>query len=197
MEEWLRIGGYIGSMLTSMIAAGASAVYWVDKRSKRRRLEDYLKARKERFPHEAFSATRLMADLGMTEAEIFAASFASRHIARGVRRDKATGFAAEVLSSIERNPRTRVKGSPAVLISLWTRADFAFPTKARTASASDFARWCGIAGPTRYSTGVHFVATTLPKLSPRVCPAPVTIASLQSKRLRSPNQLARTRAGLF
>ena len=50
MEEWLRIGGYVGSMLTSMIAAGASAVYWVDKRSKRRRLEDYLKARKERSP---------------------------------------------------------------------------------------------------------------------------------------------------
>ena len=57
MEEWLRIGAYVGSMLTSMIAAGASAVYWVDKRSKRRRLEDYLKARKERSPHEAFSAT--------------------------------------------------------------------------------------------------------------------------------------------
>ena len=38
-----------------------------------------------------------MADLGMTEAEIFAASFASRHIVRGIRRDRATGFAAEVL----------------------------------------------------------------------------------------------------
>jgi hypothetical protein len=37
-----------------------------------------------------------MADLGMTEAEIFAASFASRHIVRGVRRDRATGFAVEV-----------------------------------------------------------------------------------------------------
>src|SRR5262249_10299517 len=82
MEEWLRIGAYVGSMLTSMIAAGASAGYWADKRSKRRRLEDHLKARKERSPHEAFSATRLMADLGMTEAEIFAASFTSRHIVR-------------------------------------------------------------------------------------------------------------------
>jgi hypothetical protein len=38
-----------------------------------------------------------MADLGMTEAEIFAASFASRHIVRGIRRDRGTGFAAEVL----------------------------------------------------------------------------------------------------
>ena len=40
---------------------------------------------------------RLMADLGMTEAEIFAASFASRRVVRGIRRDPATGFAAEVL----------------------------------------------------------------------------------------------------
>ena len=38
-----------------------------------------------------------MADLGMTEAEIFAASFSSRRVARGIRRDGVTGFAAEVL----------------------------------------------------------------------------------------------------
>ena len=119
MEEWLRMGGYVGSMLTSMIAAGASAVYWVDKRSKRRRLEDYLKARKERSPHEAFSGTRLMADLGMTEAEIFAASFASRHIARGVRRDKATGFAAEVLFQYRQEPenaRERISSGPDLFV---------------------------------------------------------------------------------
>ena len=117
--EWLRIGAYVGSMLTSMIAAGASAVYWMDKRSKRRRLEDYLKARKERSPHEAFSGTRLMADLGMTEAEIFAASFASRHIARGVRRDKATGFAAEVLFQYREEPekvRERISSGPNLVV---------------------------------------------------------------------------------
>ena len=68
MEEWLRIGANIASILTSIIAAGASVVYWANKRSKRTRLETYLKAKKERSPNEAFSATRLMADLGMTEA---------------------------------------------------------------------------------------------------------------------------------
>ena len=118
MEEWLRIGAYVGSMLTSMIAAGASAVYWVDKRSKRRRLEDYLKGRRGS-PHEAFSKTRLMADLGMTEAEIFAASFASRHIARGVRRDKATGFAAEVLFQYREEPenaRERISSGPDLFV---------------------------------------------------------------------------------
>ena len=97
MEEWLRAGASIGSILTSIIAAGASFVFWASKRSRRVRLEQYLKAKKEKSPNELFSVTRLMADLGMTEAEIFAASFASRHITRGVRKDSSTGFAAEVL----------------------------------------------------------------------------------------------------
>jgi hypothetical protein len=97
MEEWLRIGANIASILTAAIAAAASIVYWMHKRSRRTRLESYLKAQKEKSPTEAFSATRLMADLGMTEADIFAASFGSRHIVRGIRRDRATGFAAEVL----------------------------------------------------------------------------------------------------
>jgi hypothetical protein len=97
VAEWLRIAANIASILTSIIAVAASVVYWMNKRSRRVRLESYLKAKKEKSPTEAFSVTRLMADVGMTEAEIFAASFASRHIVRGVRRDRATGFAAEVL----------------------------------------------------------------------------------------------------
>lgn len=105
MEEWLRTGASIASILTSIIAAGASFAYWANKRSKRTRLESYLKAKKEKSPDEAFSVTRLMADLGMTEAEIFAASFASRHIARGVRRDPVTGFAAEVLFQYRQTPK--------------------------------------------------------------------------------------------
>jgi aromatic ring hydroxylase len=97
VAEWLRIAANFASILTSIIAVAASVVYWMNKRSRRVRLESYLKAKKEKSPTEAFSVTRLMADLGMTEAEIFAASFASRHIVRGVRRDRTTGFAAEVL----------------------------------------------------------------------------------------------------
>jgi len=97
VEEWLRIATNIASILTSIIAAAASAIYWLNKRSRRARLESYLKAKKQKSPTEAFSATRLMADLGMTEAEMFAASFASRPVVRGIRRDRITGFAAEVL----------------------------------------------------------------------------------------------------
>jgi aromatic ring hydroxylase len=97
VAEWLRIAANFASILTSIIAVAASVVYWMNKRSRRVRLESYLKAKKEKSPTEAFPVTRLMADLGMTEAEIFAASFPSRHIVRGVRRDRTTGFAAEVL----------------------------------------------------------------------------------------------------
>jgi hypothetical protein len=97
MEEGLRIAANIASILTTMLAAAASIVFWGNKRSRRTRLENYLKDKKQKSPDEAFSVTRLMADLGMTEAEIFAASFASRRIVRGIRRDPATGFAAEVL----------------------------------------------------------------------------------------------------
>ena len=105
MEEWLRMGASIASMLTSIIAAGAAVVYWANKRSRRTRLENYLKAKNEKSPHEPFSVTRLMADLGMTEAEIFAASVASRHIVRGVRRDQITGFAVEVLFRYQDDPK--------------------------------------------------------------------------------------------
>jgi hypothetical protein len=118
MEEWLRIGANIASILTSIIAAGASVVYWANKRSGRARLESYLKAKKEKSPNESFSVARLMADLGMTEAEVFAASFASRHIARGVRRDRATGFAAEVVFQYREDPeRERTSGNPDLVVS--------------------------------------------------------------------------------
>jgi hypothetical protein len=120
MEEWLRMGASIASILTSIIAAGASVVYWASKRSKRTRLESYLRAKKEKSPNEPFSVTRLMADLGMTEAEIFAASFASRHIARGVRRDHATGFAAEVVFQYREDPegaQKRTSGNLDLVVS--------------------------------------------------------------------------------
>ena len=119
MEEWLRIGAFIGSILTSIIATGASFVFWAAKRSRRVRLEQYLKAKKEKSPNELFSVTRLMADLGMTEAEIFSASVASRHVARWVRKDRQTGFAAEVLFQYREARRTRkeISHEPSVFTS--------------------------------------------------------------------------------
>ena len=119
MEEWLRIGAFIGSILTSIIATGASFVFWASKRSRRVRLEQYLKAKKEKSPNELFSVTRLMADLGMTEAEIFSASVASRHVARWVRKDRQTGFATEVLFQYReaRGARKEISDEPSVFTS--------------------------------------------------------------------------------
>ena len=119
MEDWLRIGAFIGSILTSIIATGASIVFWAGKRSRRVRLEQYLRAKKEKSPNELFSVTRLMADLGMTEAEIFSASVASRHVARWVRKDRQTGFAAEVLFQYReaRGPRKEISNEPSVFTS--------------------------------------------------------------------------------
>jgi hypothetical protein len=76
--------------------------------------------KKEKSPDEPFSARRLMADLGMTAAEIFAASFASRHIARGVRRGGYTGFAAEVLFQYRENQQSaqeRTSSNPDLIVS--------------------------------------------------------------------------------
>jgi len=103
MEEWLRVGASIGSILTSIIASGASFVFWASKRSRRVRLEQYLKAKKEKSPNELFSVTRLMADLGMTEAEIFSASVASRHVARGFVKTARRGLPRRFCSNIERH----------------------------------------------------------------------------------------------
>jgi len=119
LEEWLRVGASIGSILTSIIASGASFVFWASKRSRRVRLEQYLKAKKEKSPNELFSVTRLMADLGMTEAEIFSASVASRHVARWVRKDRQTGFATEVLFQYReaRGARKGISDAPSVFTS--------------------------------------------------------------------------------
>jgi hypothetical protein len=52
--------------------------------------------------------------------EVFAASFASRQIARGVRRDHSTGFAAEVLFQYRESPETaqaQISDNPDLIVS--------------------------------------------------------------------------------
>lgn len=83
----------VASILTAVIAAGASVYLWCDKRGKRKRLEDYLKAECGR----AHTVVHLMAKLGMSEAEILHASFASGHVVHKVREDSETGLAAQLL----------------------------------------------------------------------------------------------------
>src|SRR5215469_4808133 len=103
MEEWLRIGAFIGSILTSIIATGASFVFWAGKRSRRVRLEQYLKAKKEKSPDELFSVSRLMADLGMTEAEIFPRASPAATSPAGFAKTARRGLPRRFCSNIERH----------------------------------------------------------------------------------------------
>lgn len=83
----------VASILTALIAAGASVYLWSDQRRKRKRLEEYLKAKRG----HAHTVVHLMAKLGMTEAEIIHASFASSHVVHKVRKDYETGLASQLL----------------------------------------------------------------------------------------------------
>jgi hypothetical protein len=97
VKDLLQMLASIASILTATIAAGASLYFWIDRKRKRQKLEDYLRAEHTKSPKEYRSVTRIMADLGLTEDEILRVSFSSHDVVRGVRVDAATGFAAEVL----------------------------------------------------------------------------------------------------
>lgn len=83
----------VASILTALIAAGASVYLWSDRHGKRKRLEKYLKSERDR----AHTIVHLMAKLGLTEAEILHASFASSHVVHKVRKDYETGLASQLL----------------------------------------------------------------------------------------------------
>jgi Ni/Fe-hydrogenase subunit HybB-like protein len=83
----------IASILTALIAAGASVYLWCERRKKINRLAEYLKKESG----HSHTVVHLMANLGMTEAEILHASFASRHVVHKVRKDYETGLASQLL----------------------------------------------------------------------------------------------------
>ncbi len=98
----------LASILTAVVAAGAAIYYWCDARSKKKRLEQYLKAEHEKNPNKhTHTVIHLMAELGMTEAEILHASFASRHIVHKTRKDYDTGLAAQLLFEYSDVPKQR------------------------------------------------------------------------------------------
>jgi len=90
----------LASILTAFAALAAWIYYVRGKISKRRRLEQYLRAAKadaaegKKGQH---SITHLMAACGLTEAEIFDAAFRSKRIKRPVWVDTGTGRAEGIL----------------------------------------------------------------------------------------------------
>jgi hypothetical protein len=98
----------LASILTALVAAGAAMYYWLDARSKRQRLEAYLQTEKERNPGKhTHTVVHLMAELGMTEAEILRGSFASLHVVHKTRKDYDTGLAAQLLFEYSEVPKER------------------------------------------------------------------------------------------
>ena len=87
----------VASIVTAVVAAWVALYYWHDRCAKQKRLEQYLKAEHEKSNALAHTIVHLMAKLGMTEAEILRASFASPHIVHKIRKDYETGLAAQLL----------------------------------------------------------------------------------------------------
>lgn len=100
--EWLSAAANVASIATGVVAVVFYFRIRNDRSEKQRRLENYLKAAKE-----AGNANRpvlyLMAELGMSEADIMDAAFRSRHINRRIG-PAFMGAGAPVLLSYSEEP---------------------------------------------------------------------------------------------
>ena len=88
----------IAAILTALVAFAGSAWYVAERRSKRHKLEAYLKAERDKGEDKGRrSVLHLVARVGLTEQEILQASFRSRHIARILTTNKLDGMAKDIL----------------------------------------------------------------------------------------------------
>jgi hypothetical protein len=88
----------IAAIFTAAIAVFGYGAYRLDQNGKRKRLENYLKAEKSKGKDRGQrSLLHLMANVGMTEAELIQASFRSHHIDRKIAQDMETGRADALL----------------------------------------------------------------------------------------------------
>jgi hypothetical protein len=95
--NWLEIGAQIAAIATALIAGWAYGRYLYERRQKRRRLENYLKKEKDAGKNRGQrTVLHLVAELGMTDAEIIDAAFRSRCIVRKVTPDMM-GAASKLL----------------------------------------------------------------------------------------------------
>ncbi|MEP4379520.1 MAG: hypothetical protein ABJ215_11275 [Alphaproteobacteria bacterium] len=96
--DWLGFIANIAAIVTALVAFAGSAWYIAERGSKRRRLEDYLKAERDaKKGRGQRSILHLVARVGLTEQEILQASFRSKHIERVLTTDKRDGMAKDIL----------------------------------------------------------------------------------------------------
>ena len=94
----LEIIAHLAAIGTAAVALATAGWFWLDARSKRKRLESYLKEARGRGKGKGQrTVLHLMARLGLTEAEILHASFRSKVIVRLLDKDPETGFATVLL----------------------------------------------------------------------------------------------------
>jgi hypothetical protein len=104
----LEIWANIASIATAIVAGGAAVAYWRDGCKKQKRLEDYLRQEKlDNSERRIHSVLHLMSALGMTEAEIFKASFSSQHIVSKIRPNPDTGLAEYILFEYSEAPKKK------------------------------------------------------------------------------------------
>lgn len=88
----------IAAIITAVIAVFGYGAYRWDRWKKCDRLENYLKVEKTKGKNRGQrSLLHLMANVGMTEAELIQASFRSKHIVRKIAKDHETGRADALL----------------------------------------------------------------------------------------------------
>ena len=88
----------IAAIFTALIAAYGYGSYRIDRYLKDSRLVEYLKSEKNvKEDKGQRSLLHLMANVGMTEAEILQASFRSKHIKRKLAKDNKSGRAEAIL----------------------------------------------------------------------------------------------------
>ncbi len=88
------------AILTSIIVIFGYSKYQYDKCLRRSKLEDYLKAEKsngESSNRGQRSIMHLVAELGMSEDQIYEASFKSTRISRKTKVDQSTGLVSDIL----------------------------------------------------------------------------------------------------
>jgi hypothetical protein len=101
----LETAANVATIPTALIATLAAAYVWRDARQKRVRLEQYLKAEKVAGSGKGQrTILHLMANVGLTEAEILHASFGSNRVARKLGKDEKTGLANVLLLEYTEQP---------------------------------------------------------------------------------------------
>ncbi|MBT4906419.1 MAG: hypothetical protein HOK98_07480 [Rhodospirillaceae bacterium] len=96
--DWLGLIANIAAIVTALVAFAGSLWYVVERGTKRRRLEAYLKAERDAEGDKGQrSVLHLVARVGLTEQEILQASFRSKHIGRVLTTNKLDGMAKDIL----------------------------------------------------------------------------------------------------